>query len=147
MADGNDPNTWIAKGKELTKNYEGFRSSPYKDTKGIKTIGYGFNMQANKGLPSQMDRPTADKYFDSYYTQAANTAQMFAGDRWGKLDDNQKAILADMAYNMHNKLFGFKNMQADLQSGDNAGVQKEMQNSNWFNQVGQRGVGDVSNWK
>lgn len=138
---------WYEQGKEMTKKYEGFRSSPYEDTKGIPTIGYGFNMRANKALPSQMDRKTADKYFEHYYQQAASTAQAFAGDRWEKLDDNQKAVLADMAYNMHNKLFGFKNMRANLQAGDDQGVQKEMQNSNWFSEVGQRGTGDVSNWK
>ena len=145
MADQDPP--WYKQGQELTKKYEGFRSSPYADTRGIQTIGYGFNMQANKSLPSKMDRQTADRYFNNYYKQAADTAQAFAGDRWEKLDDNQKAILADMAYNMHNKLFGFQNMRADLQAGNNQGVQREMQNSNWYNQVGQRGVGDVSNWK
>ena len=140
-----DP-AWYTQGKELTKKFEGFRDKPYKDTKGIWTNGYGFNLQAHPEIPKNITREAADQWFDQFYGQAAQTAQKFAGDRWTKLDDGQKSMLTDMAYNLHNKLFGFQKMQQAMQVGDNGGVQQQMGNSNWAKQTGQRAQSDIFSW-
>lgn len=130
----------------MTKKFEGFRAQPYTDTTGHQSIGYGFNMAAHPDLPKKMNEDVANRYFAPYYQQAVGTAQRFAGDHWDNLNDDQKSVLSDMAYNMHDKIFQFKKMQADIQQGNMQGAGQEMQNSNWFNQVGQRGPSDVSTW-
>ena len=141
-----DQPSYYQQGMDQTKQYEGFRSTPYTDTTGNPTIGYGFNMNANPGLPQQMDQQTADQYFQQYYKKASQTAQQFAGDNWGDLTDSQKAVLTDMAYNLHDKLFKFQHMQKALQNGDDTGVEREMKHSDWYGQVKSRAKQDISNW-
>lgn len=138
--------SYYEQGKAQTKQNEGFRSEPYNDTLGIPTIGYGFNMNAHPGMPNPMTQAQANPIFDNYYKNADATAMNFAGDKWGGLTDAQKTVLTDMAYNMHKKLYKFKNMQSNIQSGNDQGVRDEMMNSNWYNQVGDRGPRNVNMW-
>lgn len=135
------------RGMSITKNFEGFRDTVYKDSMGIPTIGYGFNLQANPGLPrKRMSVEQADQYFVPYYKKAMGIAQDYAGPRYQSLSPMQQIILTDMAYNLNNKLYKFRNMRNALLSGDNNGVTREMQNSNWFKQVGRRSKWAVNNW-
>lgn len=78
--------SYYEQGQAQTKQNEGFRSTPYKDTTGVPTIGYGFNMQAHPGMPSQMTQAQADPYFQDYYKNADSLAMKFAGPtRWNTL--------------------------------------------------------------
>lgn len=130
----------------FTKDFEGFRDTPYKDTKGIPTIGYGFNMATDKTLPSKMTKQQADEYFVPKYKHALTIAQDFAGNRWNTLAPMQQAILADMAYNLGYKLNNFKKMRQAVLNQDNSRVVREMQNSDWYGQVGNRSKHHVANW-
>ena len=138
---------WYDSGSSMTKNYEGFRPDAYRDPSGTNdSVGYGYNLDANPNLPRHMDQATADKYFPFFYSQAIQTAKKFAGSRWESMNDDQKKVLTDMAYPLHQKLFSFEKMKANLDAGNDAGVQKEMQNSKWFTDVKKRGVADVKEW-
>lgn len=142
-----DPSeSYYAKGQAQTKQNEGFKANSYLDTKKIPTIGYGFNMQAHPGLPDPMTPAQAEPLFNQYYQDADSNAMKFAGDKWGGLTDGQKAVLTDMAYTLHKKLFGFHHMQQNLQAGNDQGVRDEMVNSDWYNQVRDRGPRDVAQW-
>lgn len=142
-----DPSeSYYNQGKAQTKQNEGFRSNAYLDTKGIPTIGYGFNMNAHPGLPNPMTQAQAAPLFDQYYKDADATAMNFAGNQWGGLTDSQKTVLTDMAYNLHKKLYGFHHMQDNLMAGNDQGVRNEMVNSDWYDQVGNRGPRDVNQW-
>lgn len=48
--------TFIKAATEVIARHEGFRSKKYKDTKGIWTIGYGFNMESGTFSKEQVDR-------------------------------------------------------------------------------------------
>jgi lysozyme len=145
-AQASEGESYYNAGMERTKQNEGFRPTPYMDTVGVPTIGYGFNMQANPGLPQKMTREQADPYFRQYYKDADALAMRFAGDKWGGMTDAQKAVLTDMAYNLNGKLLKFKKMQTALQDGNDQGVKDEMQHSTWFDQVKSRGIRDVNDW-
>lgn len=145
-AQASEGESYYNAGMARTKKNEGFRPTPYVDTKGKPTIGYGFNMQANPGLPHHMTPEQADPYFRQYYKDADALAMRFAGPRWGGLTDAQKAVLTDMSYNLNKKLLKFKDMRGAVQSGDDKAVKAEMKDSLWFKQVKGRAVENYNDW-
>lgn len=134
-------------GMKLTKQFEGFRDKMYTDTEGVPTIGYGFNMAANKLTNPVMTQAEADALFPTLYQQAVERAAQYAGPMWAQLNPIQQNVLTDMSYNLGNKLMGFKDMQANLLAGKLGDVPKEMINSKWYRQVGQRSPALVKLWQ
>lgn len=146
-------------GPAQTKQFEGFRPNIYKDTKGKRTIGYGFNIDEPsiaKMIPAPvlfglrpMTREEADGIFGQVYHNAAVDALNYTGEKnFYNLTPQQKASIVDMAYNLGaNKLAGFTKMKKALDTGDMEGVAREMINSNWYSQVGNRSKFHVSNFR
>lgn len=124
---------------QYTKKEEVFQPNAYIDTKGNKTIGYGFNMSAvGKYLPDlvregkiPLTKPVADKIFTKLYANARNSAESFVGDKWHNLNGQQQKALTDMSYNMGSKLGGFKNMRQAIEDGDFQTASQEIMNSNY----------------
>jgi GH24 family phage-related lysozyme (muramidase) len=132
--------------QEMTKQFEGFRSTPYLDTRGIPTIGYGFNMNSGS-YPDYMTRAQADEVFNTLYGKARNRAQTYIGQpQFEALSPIRQAILTDMAYNLGNKLNAFVKMRNAILLGDDNKVKQEMKGSKWYGQVGNRGRENVKNW-
>ncbi len=135
----------------LTKKFEGFRPYIYTDTRGYKTIGYGFNIDdptVRALLPAdvlagkrRLRKDEADTIFMQLYTRSIQDAKKFVGeDVWEKLDPVRRAILTDMAYNLGlSKLNQFKRLREALRQGDYLKASQEMINSRWYRQVGTRG--------
>lgn len=118
---------------EQLKKYEGFRSTIYKDTVGKWTIGYGRNLsdfgitmeEAEELLQNDMEIAiiAAKELFDSFDI----------------LNDARKAVLANMAFNLgKSRLSGFKKLIKAISDGDYQEAAKQMLDSTWANQVGQR---------
>jgi lysozyme len=136
--------------QELTKDFEGFVPTVYKDTVGKKTIGYGFNLDdktVSSLLPADVKlgkRPItkdeADSVFNVLYPRAREDARKFIGaDTFDSLADEAKHTITDMAYNMgYNKLTGFQRFKKAVVSGDMNIAAEELKNSKWFAQVGRR---------
>jgi len=140
------------KWKKMTKDFEGFRERPYRDTLGIPTVGYGFNISAG-GVPEEvasgsrsMSREEADAIFEPKYLEAEGRARSFAGPVYDRLPEEKKAILNDMAYNLGDRLFKFENMQAAIHEQRFGDVPKEMKDSKWYKQVGRRSKALISLW-
>ena len=137
-------------GEAMTKHYEGFRSKPYIDSRGVWTIGYGFNMESNRVkhlLPGSLydykkygiTRKQADRVFHILYRSAEFYAKEYAGNIFQWLTKAQQNILIDMAYNLGEDGLGeFKRMQSWLHCGNIELVQHEMRHSDWYKQVGRR---------
>lgn len=131
---------------EYTKKEEGFQSHPYVDTKGNKTIGYGFKMDAVKQyLPRlvqegkrSLTRDEADKIYIKLYANARKGAQDFAGNNWNDLSGNQQKALIDISYNMGSKLNGFRKMKQAIQNGDYQTASNEILSSAYAKQVPNR---------
>lgn len=125
-----------------TQAEEGFRGKIYKDTKGKKTIGYGFNIEepfVKAMLPKdvingrrQLTKEEADPIFRKLYIKAQIDAKIIAGNGWAKMNDKQKQVLADMIYNMgFNKVNKFRDMKAAIRSGNWEKAAKEILDSNY----------------
>jgi len=132
---------------DMTKQFEGFRSKPYIDTVGVKTIGYGFNMQACNINKNYITKKEADIIFVKEYNKAKQLAINYLGKReYDKLSSNQQSIITDMAYNMGGRLFQFKKLKQAIINGDNKKVVTELKNSKWAKQVKGRATHHINNW-
>ena len=140
---------------EQIKKDEGFREGVYKDTMGIKTIGYGFNLEragsqealdaANitssledlKSGKMQLTEEEASRLMMGEMGHFRKVAENYVGkETWGTLGQNKQGILTNMAYNMgEGTLKKFKNLKAAIIDGDWKQAQAEMKDSNWAKQV------------
>ena len=135
-------------GHIMTQSFEGWKDAPYKDTKGNDTIGWGFKLDnpiVKKMLPGAMvkgklDREKAKAIFSALYQNAKNDAVKYLGnDTYSKLSEGKRNVINDMSYNLGlNKLSEFKRMKAAIIAKDYIGAAKEMKNSKWYGQVGNR---------
>jgi len=123
------PNSLI----DQLKRDEGFRATAYKDSRGILTIGYGFNIETGV-LPEDV----AD-YWLAVKAGAVQRALSTLLPWTDKLDVVRRGVLQNMAYNLGvNGLMQFKLLLAYAQKGDWATAAAQMQTSEWYKQVGAR---------
>jgi lysozyme len=112
---------------------EGLRLTPYKDTEGVWTIGYGTNI-------TTISREEAEMLLQHRLGLAAD-AVLGALPWAAALDEVRLGILIDMTYNMGVAgLMQFNNTLLKIRTGDWEGAAKGMLASLWAEQVGQRAV-------
>jgi GH24 family phage-related lysozyme (muramidase) len=90
------------------------------------------------GIGETITRERADKCFEILYLDAVLVAHRFVGENWDSLSDNQKSVVTDMVYNLGNKIFTFVKLRKAWQGYDLDSVRREMINSKWYAQVGNR---------
>ena len=137
------------------KKDEGFREGVYEDTVGIKTIGYGFNLERQgsqealdaagikktladlKGGKANLTEEEASRLMQGEMGHFKGVAERYVGsDVWKTLSANRQGILTNMAYNMGEGGLGqFSNLRKAIQKGDWKQAQKEMASSKWAGQV------------
>lgn len=114
---------------------EGVRAKPYIDTVGKTTIGVGRNLT---------DRGLSDDEIQLLLTNdivAATATARSLVPGFENLDDVRQEVLVNMALNLgYQRLGGFKNFLADVNSSDFEDAAKEMLNSKWATQVGARAI-------
>jgi lysozyme len=127
---------------ELSRD-EGVRREPYRDTQGHLTVGIGYNLDVYS-LPSGVSFPLSDDEIDILFnkTLTSTIQQLNAFIPWWKsLDEVRQRVIANMAFNLGVvKLTLFKRTLAAIKDGDYATAADEMQQSDWFDQVGDRAV-------
>jgi len=145
---------------DMLRKDEGLMLKPYKCPAGKKTIGYGFNMEANK-LPdfidhylvqhgfiaTEMAEYLLDKKLTEVITEVKAILRSFgdpAKDIWKELTPRRRGVVVMMAYNMGTGfLVGshkWPKFSAALYSNDTEEVCREMKDSAWYSQVGERAV-------
>lgn len=117
--------------KQLIED-EGLTYKPYKDSRGITTIGVGRNLD-DVGL-------SADEVFfllTNDIERVEKDLQTFPW--WSSLDPVRQLALANMRFQLGpNRFRGFKNMLYAIEIGDYQGASKEALNSDYAKQVPRR---------
>jgi len=123
----------IAIAKQLIRLHEGKKLLPYRDTVGKITIGYGRNL-SDVGITADEAEMMLEN--DIYWVVPLLRKAIPSFDL---LNEPRQAALIDMAFNLGEPRFmGFKKMIAAINAFDFATAAKEMMDSMWSKQVGQR---------
>src|SRR5579875_350719 len=116
---------------DLLKQQEGFRAKPYTDSRGFLTIGYGTN------LSQGITKDQADCLLEA--SLKANLAVLNDISWFTMLDPVRQSVIENMAYNMGiGGLLTFRHMIESIKAQDWNGAAKQMLNSEWASQVGNR---------
>jgi lysozyme len=117
------------------KRDEGYSPTAYRDSRGILTIGYGFNIET---APIPDDVSNYWLISKVAAVQRALSAQLPWSDG---LDAPRRAVLQNMAYNLGVVgLLAFGKMLTAAHSGNWTLAAAEMRASKWAEQVGPRAV-------
>jgi len=149
-------------GVNMTRDFEGNGKQgrpfyAYDDSKGKRTVGYGSLVtDANRSILGEdvisgktpIEPGLAGQLMTSDYRGAIEDAIKYAGsDNWARMSANQQMRLADMSYNLGlTKLSDFTDMRKGLDADDDAKVKEEMEDSDWFGQVGDRSKEHQAEW-
>lgn len=113
----------------LIKEGEGCCLTPYQDTEGILTIGWGRNL--SEGISQQ----EADFLLLNDYQQALVDIKK-AVDNFDKFSDARQAALISMMYNLgYPRFMTFKKMLTALKNEDFQEAAAQMLDSRWAKQV------------
>jgi lysozyme len=133
----------------------GKRIMPGEKAIGNRTIGVGLNLE-RKGAREEIEKlglnfyeiysgkqPVGDDHIQIFLRKDMKTAEKDARKyipNFDSLDENAKSVITNMAFNMgYNRLSQFKEMRKALLSKDYKLAAREMENSRWYRQVGNRG--------
>ena len=144
------PDQWQDLARESIKFHEGFSASPYLDTVGKRTIGWGHLIRDTDPeaalLPSALiSDARASELFEQDFGNALSDAYALV-PQFDSLSPELKIALTDMAFNLgRERLSGFSNLLGEVTSGapDPAAVAQHMQDSKWARQTGRRSKGLV----
>ena len=133
---------------------EGNKPRVYKDTKGNRSIGIGFNLEdkANQRFLKSINVDINELFngraltenetrvlYNHSLTQAYKDAMKF-DKGFSKRPESVKMALVDMSFNLGlTKLNEFKKMKEALKNDDYKTAAAEAKDSNWFKQVKSRG--------
>jgi len=123
------------------ERHEGLRLTPYLDTVGKMTIGYGRNLDDNGITQWEAEMLLAYDIGIATIAVVEVIPTIFLG-----LNDVRQEILINMIYNLGpTRLLGFKKMIAALDAFDYEKAADEMLDSRWAVQVGQRAI-ELAEW-
>jgi lysozyme len=145
----------------LTSEFEGFREKPYRDSRGFLTVGFGTNLDnpgsaklaervgldLNRIRKSGLTKTEAQTLLNAGLKIAVSDARKFAPN-FDTLPRDAQHVLVDMSYNLGGPTLGeFKKLRAALARNDFDSAAREMTDSLWFNQTGNRSRALVARMK
>ncbi len=115
--------------EEMLKRHEGLRLSPYIDSVGVQTIGYGHNLQrpfSIKAMEQQFQDDLAGVHNDCLH----------AFPWFADLSEARQWAVKNMCFNMGlPRLLGFKKFLQAMELGDYETAAREALDSLWAKQV------------
>lgn len=150
----NNSGDYLGVAANLIRHHEGARKKVYKDSKGIPTIGIGFNLKQPSAkhilqeLGIDYKKTLQGKYiltdaqieslFKITFEKAHNDARRIVPN-FDSHPSEVKAILVDMCFNLGDEGFSkFENFIKALSTKDYYKAAYEMVDSDWYKQVGNR---------
>ena len=123
---------------QMTKNFEGYSPHIYRCPAGYLTIGWGRNIE-RRGI----SKDEAELMFHNDYHNAIKDLRTLLSNNgvdYESIHKDALFALTDMMFNMgYDRLSKFKKMLYELKNGSYEGVAREMKDSKWYTQVGDRG--------
>lgn len=121
---------------------EGCKYHIYKDTEGKLTCGIGHLItieDAEFGLPEKtpVSAWRVIEFFDIDLDSAIKKCQSIFPE-FDSMEHELQEILVNMAFNLGNRLKGFKKMIKAIEEKNYSEAAKQMKNSKWFKQVPNR---------
>lgn len=121
---------------KLIKPHEGLKLKMYRDTRGVLTIGYGFNLEVNS-IPQDVAERLLEVTLEPTIT-ALRGLSWFQG-----LDVPRQAAIVDMAFNLGvHGLLGFNTFLQLIQAGQWEQATQDLLGTKWAQQVGTRATQD-----
>lgn len=118
--------------KERIKQHEGKRNTPYKDSEGILTVGYGRNL---RDVPFSDDE--VDLMFENDFRRAVDRAESFFV--YHALNEVRRGVLIEMIFQMGAKgVAKFVKFLDAAAEGDWQKAHDEMLDSKWAEQTPER---------
>ena len=134
--------------REMLKRHEGYKRKPYFCTAGKKTIGVGWNMDANR-LPDdiasflRLHGYITDEMIERLLDISIETATNHCRDIYSGFDDfseNRRFALIDFVFNVGvSTALKFKNTNLAISAGRWGDAARGLRNSLYYKQVGKRG--------
>jgi len=141
---------------EMIGRHEGKRNWMYPDTKGIPTIGIGFNLtkggaqekieslglpyrEVLKGTVGLTDAQIYRLFEEDLQTATEDAIAYMGRKEFEALDPKAQGILIDMAMMGRPNLMEFKKMKQALEKEDYHEAARQMAKSPWYRQVKSRG--------
>lgn len=129
----------------ILKFEEGFRNEPYLCSEGFVTIGLGTKLHTSRGMdpeefPIMVSLAQAEVWLHSEVAMKdMKLSRSSEGWIYNNLDDDRRAILLSMAYQMGTRgTLKFRNMWSALERGDYTQAAREALNSRWARQTPER---------
>lgn len=123
--------------QNLTKKFEALRLKVYKCPAGKWTIGYGRNLE-DVGI----SKTEAEYLFKADFNRAIQDVMALCnkfGVDYKNLSEARFFVLTDMAFNLgYDRLSKFKKLFSALKKGLYDDAAKEMKDSLWYKQTGDR---------
>jgi lysozyme len=120
---------------EVLVRHEGMRLKPYLDSEGIMTIGVGRNLE-DKGISESEAMHLLNNDVQDAYMEAFDQVPGFPG-----MNGVRKRVMVNMVFNLGiTRLKGFRRMFVALKLGDFENASREMLDSKWASQVGNRAL-------
>jgi len=144
--------------RALIQQHEGLRLTVYRDTAGVLTIGYGYNLENTfaeqdciaigidyqatlNGAAITLQQATA--LFEPSYQRAISDSSRSVQE-FDKLPDDAAAVLVDLAYNLgYHRLQQFQHFLAALDDGNWPMAAGALRQSLWCQQVNSRCIDDM----
>lgn len=127
----------------MIKKHEGFKNKPYKDSRGLWTVGVGHLIGDGKTLPLEWDRTFSDEEVNALFAKdfAHHKELASRAPGWDLANASGKAALIDLTFNMGlGWVKKFKKGVEALLKGDFKTAADEFVDSEWFKQVKGRAV-------
>lgn len=133
--------------KAMIIKHEGKINRPYKDSLGLWTVGVGHLIGDGKSLPPEMNREFSDEevmaMFEKDYAHHRSAAMNIPG--FDKLNGKGQGALTDLTFNMGPSWISkWPKLKKQLEEGDTESAAKNLEQSKWYGQVGNRAPTIVS---
>ena len=120
--------------EETLKRHEGFSLTPYNDSVGVITIGYGRNLL--KGISKEEAEIMLESDIDEAEKECRDNFAFFE-----YLNESRQEVICNMVFNLGlTRFLGFKKMIKAFKKFDYEEASIQMLDSKWANQVKGRAV-------